>query len=102
MKTQKPHKKIRATLCQTAGMNPQTLAQIGTRPAYVRVPLDRHRCPWSGLSRRTMLRILSASDAPESRLLSASGGRAGGVRLVHLESLLAWIERHSAGALAGH
>lgn len=76
---------------------PPPMAVIA-RPAWIRVPSSRRgdRCPWTGLTRFPMLRlILPTKDRPnppvESKLLKSRPDAKGGCRLVNLASLEAYI-----------
>ena len=81
-------------------------------PVWIRLPARGAFCPWTGLSRSSLLR-LSAPMASNKRkppvqsvLVACDGSarksaRKKGVRLVKLESLLSYIEQHATQEEAG-
>ena len=60
-----------------------------SRPEWVRIPKPRTTCPFSGLSRAHMHRLVQAGDV-ESMSLRKRGSKFG-VRLVSYDSLMAYI-----------
>ena len=60
-----------------------------SRPEWVRIPKPRTTCPFSGLSRAHMHRLVQAGDV-ESMSLRKRGAKFG-IRLVSYDSLMAYI-----------
>lgn len=71
----------------------------GNIPSFIRLPAERERCPWTGLSRGTMnMLVLGEKPAVRSVVLRQPGSKRG-VRLIHLASLLAYLHREMAAQL---
>jgi len=67
-----------------------TQLPLGFRPEWIRLPKPSTLCPWTGLSRTKMWDIIAAGHAKTVCLRRK--GAAKGARLVHLESLLNYLE----------
>jgi hypothetical protein len=71
------------------------------RPEFIRLPL-RGACPWTGLTRAKLNQLIlpcreNNFRAPVRSVSLAPPGKTKGVRLIHLESLLAYLHEHSVG-----
>jgi|DEB0MinimDraft_6_1074348.scaffolds.fasta_scaffold02215_7 hypothetical protein len=65
-------------------------------PAYVRLPRRKERCPYSGLSRYAILKLITGENAPvTSYVMTGPSGRVS-QRLVNLKSLLEHLSKESA------
>jgi hypothetical protein len=70
------------------------------KPEWIRVPV-KGRCPYTGLSRSTLYTLIAPCEAnghkPPVRSVSLRRrGNTTGVRLIHLQSLLDYLEAHAA------
>ena len=66
------------------------------RPVFIRLPKSGHLCPFTGLSRTTLSRLVLPGDSndnsPPVRSYSLCGqGRGRGVRLIEFESLVSYV-----------
>ena len=69
------------------------------RPEWIRLPL-RGPCPWTGLSRSKMYGLILPCEAngfkaPVRSVRLSPPGSTKGVRLIHLESLLSYLDELS-------
>lgn len=60
-------------------------------PAFVRLPKAGVRCPWTGLSRGTLNKLILGPNARVKSVLLSQPGAARGVRIVHFQSLLDYL-----------
>lgn len=72
-----------------------------SRPEFIRLPLHGP-CPWTGLTRAKLNQLVlpcAANNfrAPVRSVSLAPPGKAKGVRLIHLASLLAHLHEHCTG-----
>ena len=80
----------------TAPVQPADSRPQGTHPEFIRMPNNRHACPYTGLSRSFLYGL-----ATEGKIRTVSLRRRGavrGVRLIDLDSLLSYIRESSAGS----
>lgn len=73
-------------------------------PEWTRLPKSGTRCPWTGLTRSKLNELVlpcAANDfkPPVRSACLRQRGRVKGVRLIHLASLLAFIEQQIDNAL---
>jgi hypothetical protein len=62
------------------------------KPLYIRLPKDKEYCPYTNLSRSTMIRIIKdPKNDIESVLVQPSGKVKGGARAINLNSLLCFL-----------
>lgn len=62
------------------------------KPIYIRLPNDKEYCPYTNLSRSTMIRIIKEpKNDIESILIPTSPKAKSGVRLINLNSLLCFL-----------
>jgi len=73
--------------------NSDAIKPEAPRPEWVRIPKSRTTCPFSGLSRAHIHRLVQAGEV-ESMSLRKRGAKTG-VRLISYDSLMAYIR--SAG-----
>jgi len=81
-------------------MNPNMIVQGGAnpiRPEWVRIPPEGKHCPYSGLSRRGIINLCvphrcNGHNPPVRSVLIRTTGRVSGRRMVHLASLLGFME----------
>ena len=80
---------------------PEPPPMVPARPEFIRLPLHGP-CPWTGLTRAKLNELIlpcgTNNFRPPVRSVSlAPPGKTKGVRLIYLESLLAYLHRHSVG-----
>lgn len=64
-------------------------AAVPIKPEFIRLPRPGTLCPWTGLSRSKMWEVLLSGKVKTVCLRRP--GAAKGARLIHLESLLAYL-----------
>jgi hypothetical protein len=69
-------------------------AKIQFQPKYIRLPKDGERDPVCGLSRTEIKLAVKAGEVRSVAIRKPGKDR--GVRLIDVDSLLAWIERQAA------
>ena len=72
---------------------PVTLAPVempAARPEWIRLPRSGQPCQWTSLSRSTLWGILQSGKV--RTVVIRRAGNLRGARLIHLESLLAYLE----------
>jgi hypothetical protein len=82
-----------------------TLAGSPERPIWIRYPRDGSLCPWTGLTRFKLRELTEPTDErPKPPVRSVSmpneGGNKRNVRLIHLQSLLDYLESLPAAVAA--
>lgn len=65
------------------------------RPEWIRLPSPGDRCPHTGLGRHNLWSLVKSGKVKTTRLGPKSAKRA--VRVVHLQSLLSYLESESEG-----
>ena len=73
----------------------------GNLPSFIRLPAERERCPWTGMSRGTMNMLVLGDKPPVRSVVLRQPGSKRGVRLIQLSSLLAYLHREMAAQLEG-
>jgi len=63
-----------------------------TKPIWIRLPKSGHACPWTGLSRSALNALILGPNPPVKSVSLKKRHAIRGTRLIHLESLLAYIE----------
>lgn len=66
------------------------------RPEFIRIPRPGTTCPYTGLSRSCFFEVIA--DGKVRSFSLRKRGRARGVRLVELQSLIDYIRRHEDGS----
>jgi hypothetical protein len=61
------------------------------QPVFIRLPKTGHRCRWTGLSRTVINELILGSRPRVKSVVLRKRGAIRGVRLIHLESLLAHL-----------
>lgn len=60
-------------------------------PEFIRLPLTGKRCSWSNLTRASLNKLILGPAPKVKSLTLRDPGAKRGVRLIHLESLLAYL-----------
>lgn len=60
-------------------------------PEFVRIPKNGARCPVSGLSRSSMIGLISGSSPPVRSVVLRQQGATRGIRLVNTQSLVSYL-----------
>ena len=60
-----------------------------TNPEFIRLPKARYRCPFTGLSRTTLVELVEHGDVKAVKLRKRGSIR--GITLLHRESLLGYL-----------
>jgi hypothetical protein len=76
---------------------------IPNQHLWVRLPKNKERCPYTGLSRSTLCLLATPmrrnhNQPPVLSKAVLANGSKRGIRLIHLPSLLAYIEKQSSFA----
>ncbi len=71
--------------------NPHQTTIIAARPEWLRLPKPGTLCPWCGLSRSKLWEVLQTGKVRNICLRKEGALR--GARLIHLASLLAYLDR---------
>lgn len=77
-----------------------TPSNTGVLPEFIRIPRVGQRCPHSGLTRNPMLALVTPNASNGNRppvrgVLLRKPGAMRGIRLVHLPSLLAYLNEEA-------
>lgn len=64
----------------------------GFRPFYIRMPKPGKYCPYSGLSRNSLSKLIKGPDPKVKSRLIKDPDKSRGVRLIHFDLLMAFIE----------
>jgi hypothetical protein len=72
---------------------------VGRLPEWIRLPKGGSSCPWTGLSRSKLNELVLPCESnrfkpPVKSSVLRQRGALKGVRLIHLDSLLRFIEAH--------
>jgi len=66
--------------------------EINTTPAYIRLPKTGRQCAWTGLTRGSLNDLILGPDAPVQSVVIRQPGASRGVRLIHFQSLLEYLD----------
>lgn len=71
---------------------------MDNKPEYIRLPASGKKCPWTSLGRSTLTELIlptknnGGKPPVKSRLLKTKATNMSGVRLIHLGSLLQFLD----------
>ena len=81
-----------------------TVASVATPilPEWIRLPKPGHLCPWTGLSRSKLNELIlpcaaNGGKPPVRSVCLRKPGALKGTRLIHLRSLLEYLQKHMEG-----
>jgi len=79
--------------CPSPGETAAKITQHSAQdlPNFVRLPKTGKRCPWTGLTRSSLNDLILGPHAPVKSVVVARRGASRGIRLVHLGSLLGYL-----------
>ena len=91
---------------ETSALSAPTARDFSRLPEYTRIPPVGGRCPVTGLSRSSMLKLIYASSEnghkpPVRSFALKKKGQFRGTRLISVPSLIAHIESHGVDGKEG-